>query len=67
MGCNGEIRQKVSPTSKHAVLQGELARRLGNHARAHNLGRTFTEQRVILSRVARVPDVSLAVMATVTS
>jgi Uma2 family endonuclease len=48
----------VSATTKHALLQSELARRLGNHALAHNLGYALTEQRVILSRVARVPDVS---------
>jgi len=58
MGCGGEISQKVSPTSKHAVLQSELVVRIQSHARAHSLGQVFTEQRVILSRVARVPDVS---------
>jgi Uma2 family endonuclease len=58
MGCNGEISQKVSPTSKHAVLQAELLIRLETYARAHGLGHAFPEQRVILSRVARVPDVS---------
>jgi Uma2 family endonuclease len=58
MGCDGEISQKVSPTTRHAMLQGELIMRLESHARAHNLGHTFPEQRVILGRVGRVPDVA---------
>ena len=58
MGCAGEISQKVSPTTKHAVLRRELLMRLEMHARVHSLGHVFPEQRVILSRVARVPDVS---------
>jgi Uma2 family endonuclease len=58
MGCNGEVSQKVSPTTKHAALQSELVLRLGNYARVHAIGRVFTEQRVVLSRIARVPDVS---------
>ncbi|HLZ31498.1 MAG TPA: Uma2 family endonuclease [Chloroflexota bacterium] len=58
MGCDGEISQKVSPTSKHAALQLEFILRLETYARAHALGHAFPEQRVVLSRVARVPDVS---------
>src|SRR5207302_364358 len=58
MGQNGEITQKVSPTTEHAALQRELAARLEAHARAHRQGHAFSEQRVVLSRVARVPDVS---------
>jgi len=57
MGCDGEISQKVSPTTKHGALQRELLMRFENHARPHRLGHAFPEQRVILSRVARVPDV----------
>jgi Uma2 family endonuclease len=58
MGCNGEISQKVSPTTKHAALQREFAARLEAHAAPRRQGHSFTEQRVILSGVARVPDVS---------
>lgn len=58
MGCTGEISQKVSPTTEHAALQRELVVRLQVYARAHRFGQAFTEQRVILSRVPRVPDVS---------
>jgi len=58
MGVNGEIRQKVSPTTEHAALQRELAARLEAHARPRRQGHAFTEQRVVLGRTARVPDVS---------
>ncbi len=58
MGPNGEITQKVSPTTEHAALQRELAAQLEAHARPRRIGHAFTEQRVVLSRVARVPDVS---------
>jgi Uma2 family endonuclease len=58
MGSNGEITQKVSPTSEHAALQRELAARLQAHAHIQRLGHSFTEQRVVLGRVPRVPDVS---------
>src|SRR5207244_7568000 len=58
MGCDGEISQKVAPTTKHSVLQRELLVRLESYARAHNFGHTFPEQRLILSRVARVPDLA---------
>jgi Uma2 family endonuclease len=58
MGPNGEITQKVSPTTSHAAVQLELATRLQAHARGRRLGRAFTEQRVILGRIPRVPDVS---------
>ena len=58
MGCGGEISQKVSPTTKHALLQSALIRRLENHARPLRLGHAFPELRVILSRVVRVPDVA---------
>src|SRR5712691_1218210 len=58
MGCDGEISQKVSPTTKHALLQAEFIRRLDNHALPLRLGHSFPEQRVILNRVARVPDVA---------
>lgn len=58
MGCDGEISQKVSPTTKHSVLQRELLIRLESHARPLRLGHVFPEQRVILGRAARVPDVA---------
>lgn len=58
MGPDGEVSQKVSPTSEHAALQSELVVRIDVHARPRRLGRVFTEQRVVLGRVARVPDVS---------
>jgi Uma2 family endonuclease len=58
MGCNGEVSQKVSPTTRHALLQRAIAARLEAHAAPLRLGHSLTEQRVILSRVARVPDVS---------
>src|SRR6266498_1743646 len=58
MGPEGEITQKVSPTTDHAALQRELAARLEAHARPRRQGHAFTEQRVVLGRVARVPDVS---------
>jgi Uma2 family endonuclease len=58
MGPNGEVAQKVSPTTDHAALQRELAARLEAHARPRRQGHAFTEQRVVLGRVARVPDVS---------
>jgi Uma2 family endonuclease len=58
MGANGEITQKASPTTEHAALQRELAARLEAHARPLRLGHAFTEQRVILGQIARVPDVS---------
>ncbi|MBV9173264.1 MAG: Uma2 family endonuclease, partial [Chloroflexi bacterium] len=58
MSPNGEFAQKVSPTTEHAALQRELAMRLEAHARPRQQGHAFTEQRVVLSRVARVPDVS---------
>ena len=58
MRCHGEISQKVSPTTRHAALQRELVIRLENFARARALGHAFTEQRVVLNRVARVPDVT---------
>src|SRR6266567_5878183 len=58
MGCDGEISQKVSQTTKHALLQSELLVRIESHARPLRLGHVFPEQRVILSRVARVPDVA---------
>jgi Uma2 family endonuclease len=56
MGLSGEVTQKVSPTTEHAALQRELAARLEAHARPRRLGHAFTEQRVILGRVPRVPD-----------
>jgi|SRR5579859_6721743 len=58
MGCDGEISQKVPPTTKHALLHRHIAARLEAHAAPRNQGHSLTEQRVILSRVARVPDVS---------
>ena len=58
MGPDGEITQKVSPTTVHALLQLEFATRLDRHARPQRLGRAFIEQRVILGRIPRVPDVS---------
>ena len=58
MSPTGEISQKVSPTTQHAALQRELAARLEAHAAPRRSGHAFTEQRVVLSRVARVPDVS---------
>jgi Uma2 family endonuclease len=58
MTPEGEIVQKVSPTTTHAALQRELAVRLEAHARQLRLGHAFTEQRVVLGRVSRVPDVS---------
>jgi Uma2 family endonuclease len=58
MGCAGEVSQKVSPTTKHALLQRFIAARLEAHAAPRRAGHSLTEQRVILSRVARVPDVS---------
>lgn len=58
MGPDGEITQKVSPTTEHAALQRELAARLEAHARPRHQGHAFTEQRVILGRIPRVPDVS---------
>src|SRR4051794_31457529 len=58
MGPDGEVTQKVSSTTEHAALQRELAARLEAHARPQRQGHAFTEQRVVLSRVARVPDVS---------
>lgn len=58
MGPDGEISQKVSPTTVHALLQLEFASRLDRHSRPQRLGRAFVEQRVILSRIPRVPDVS---------
>ena len=61
MGSAGEITQKVSPTTDHAALQRELAARLEAHARQSRLGHAFTEQRVVLGGVARVPDVSFYV------
>ena len=58
MGCAGEISQKVSPTFKHALLQREIAARLEAYAAPRRAGHSVTEQRVILGRVARVPDVA---------
>src|SRR5579859_5765929 len=58
MGSNGEISQKVSPTTRHAALQREFAARLEAHAAPRRQGHSFTEQRVVLGGVARVPDVS---------
>jgi len=58
MGPNGEITQKASPTTEHAALQRELAARLEAHARPRQQGHAFTEQRVVLGRIPRVPDVS---------
>jgi Uma2 family endonuclease len=58
MGRDGEISQKVSSTTKHAALQLEIVVRLETYARAHRLGHAYPEQRVILNRVARVPDVT---------
>jgi len=58
MGCDGEISQKVSPTTKHGLLQREIAARLEAYAAPRRQGHSVIEQRVILSRVARVPDVS---------
>ena len=58
MGPGGEITQKVSPTTEHAALQRELAARLEAHARPQHQGHAFTEQRVVLGRIPRVPDVS---------
>jgi Uma2 family endonuclease len=58
MGPDGDIAQKVSPTTEHAALQRELAARLEAHARTARRGHAFTEQRIVLGRIARVPDVS---------
>ncbi len=58
MGPEGEITQKVSPTTEHAALQREFAARLEAHARPRRQGHAFTEQRVVLGRIPRVPDVS---------
>jgi Uma2 family endonuclease len=58
MGPCGEIAQKVSPTTRHAMLQRAFAARLEAHAGPRRLGHSFTEQRVILGRIARVPDVT---------
>jgi Uma2 family endonuclease len=58
MGCNGEISQKAPPTTRHAALQRELVVRLENYARRRAPGHSFTEHRIILSRLARVPDVT---------
>jgi Uma2 family endonuclease len=58
MGPCGEIAQKVAPTTRHAILQRAFAARLEAHAGPRRLGHSFTEQRVILGRIARVPDVS---------
>jgi len=58
MGPNGEITQKVSPTTEHAALQREFAARLEAHARPRSQGHAFTEHRVVLGGIPRVPDVS---------
>ena len=58
MGCNGEITQKVSPTTKHAILQRSIGARLEAHAAPQRLGHSFSEQRVVLGGITRVPDVT---------
>src|SRR5262245_10633569 len=56
VGPAGKLVQKVSATTEHAALQIELVVRLEVHARPRRLGRVFTEQRLVLGRVARVPE-----------
>jgi Uma2 family endonuclease len=58
MGGHGEISQKPPPTTSHAAIQCELVLRLETHAAPRRQGHSFPEQRVILNRVARVPDVT---------
>jgi Uma2 family endonuclease len=55
---DGEITQKVSPTTKHVALQLELCDRLNAVARHRKLGRAFPELRVTFSGQSRVPDVA---------
>src|SRR5919202_5832152 len=58
MGPCGEVTQKESPTSEHAIVQFECAKRIDHHCEPRHLGRVFTEQRVILGGLPKVPDVS---------
>jgi Uma2 family endonuclease len=57
-GPNGEVTQKMSPTTDHAALQLSLVARLDQHARQRHLGRAYTEHRVIIGGRAVVPDVT---------
>jgi Uma2 family endonuclease len=57
---DGSISQKVSPTSDHAELQAHIARFLLDHIDAHLGGRghVYTELRVNVGGVSRLPDVA---------
>lgn len=56
-GPDGQVTQKVSPTTEHSIVQRDLIMRLDGYAVAHRLGRAFPELRVVLGGVSRVPDV----------
>ena len=47
----------MSPTGHHGAIQFELAMRLGMALRERKIGRVFTETRITLAGVSRVPDI----------
>ena len=53
---DGEVTQKVSPSGEHGALQFGLTMRLGIALQAQKTARVFTETRVTLAGVSRVPD-----------
>jgi Uma2 family endonuclease len=58
---HGRITQKVPPMGKHSALQMEIGGLVNNLARKSKLAMAFSELRVTLDGVSRVPDVSVYV------
>src|SRR5919199_4995345 len=57
-GPDGQVSQKMSPTTEHGALQADLASRINQHAVPRRLGRAYTEQRVNIGGQSLVPDVN---------
>jgi Uma2 family endonuclease len=56
---DGMVIQKVSPKTRHRILQGELLERINGFARPQRLAWAFAELRETFARQSLVPDVSV--------
>lgn len=55
----GVVSQKVSPKSRHSILQRELIKQLDRSAATNNIAQVFPELRITFAGASRVPDISV--------
>ncbi|HEX5415253.1 MAG TPA: Uma2 family endonuclease [Chloroflexota bacterium] len=56
---DGMVTQKVSPKSRHSLLQGELVTMINSFARPQRTARALPELRVTFAGVSTVPDIAV--------